>query len=85
MPRKIRELITDLEAAGFTNRGHLYPTKELVSPFIMQKPFTKREFLLMCGISEEHLPLINLNKYTRQGWFDDVLRKCQPKAKPGST
>lgn len=43
--------LIDYQWEGWT----LYPKESIVSPMTLTKRYTKREFLLFCGISEEQL------------------------------
>src|SRR5258708_4096386 len=47
----------------------LYPKDAVVSPMTMKKRYSKREFLLFCGISDDQLAITNLNKYSRKEIF----------------
>jgi hypothetical protein len=58
----------------------LYPKDAIVSPMLLKKRYTKREFLLFCGVSEEQLSITNLNKYSREDIFDYVLHVVNTKA-----
>ncbi|MBM3861415.1 MAG: hypothetical protein FJ395_17445 [Verrucomicrobia bacterium] len=57
----------------------LYPKDAIVSPMALKKRYTKREFLIFCGISEEQLAITNVNKYSREEIFDYVLHAAQAK------
>ena len=46
----------------------------------LKKRYSKREFLLFCGISEEQLTLTNLNRYSRDPIFDYVVHVAYPDA-----
>jgi hypothetical protein len=55
----------------------LYPKDSTVSPLAFKKGYTKRDFLLFCGMSEEQLAITNLNKYSREQIFDFVLQESR--------
>ena len=59
---------------------NLYPSQSLVVPAIVSKQITKRKFLAFCGVSEEQISTINLDKYSRKQVFDHMI----PPAKRGS-
>ncbi|MDX1968628.1 MAG: hypothetical protein SFV23_15730 [Planctomycetaceae bacterium] len=42
----------------------------------MKKRYSKREFLLFCGVSEEQVAITNLNKYTRDQIFEYVVHEA---------
>lgn len=54
----------------------LFPQEALISPMAMKKRYSKREFLLFCGVSEEHVAITNLNKYTRDQIFEYVVHEA---------
>ena len=58
----------------------LYPKDSIVSPMTLKKRYTKREFLLFCGISEEQLAITNVNKYSREDIFDYVFQVAHANA-----
>ena len=58
----------------------LYPKEALISPMTLKKRYSKREFLLFCGISEEQLTITNLNRYSRDQIFDYVVHEAYPDA-----
>lgn len=56
-----------------------YPKESLISPLVAKKRYTKREFLLFCGVTEEQLAQTNLNQYSREEIFDCVINEAHPK------
>jgi len=59
---------------------NLYPSQSLLVPAIVCKQITKRKLLVFCGVSEEQISTINLDKYSRKQVFDLMI----PAAKRGS-
>ncbi len=68
--------LIDYQWEGWT----LYPKESIVSPMTLKKRYTKREFLLFCGISGEQLAITNVNKYSREEIFDYVFHVAHAKA-----
>ncbi len=54
----------------------------MVVPAIAIRQFTKRQLLQLCGVSEDQISAINLDRYSRKQIFDYGIvlakRGCQP-------
>lgn len=61
-------------------RWQILTTEWILMPVIGGKSFTKRELLLLCGVSEELVSKTNLDKYSRSDIFDFALSQVRRQA-----
>lgn len=54
-----------------------FPKESQISPLTTKKHYTKREFLLFCGVTVEQIARTNLKKYSREEIFDHVINEAK--------
>jgi hypothetical protein len=58
-----------------------YFNERVLSPFCLKKSYTKKEFLALCGVTQEQLDHMDVNRYSKQRIFDDVIKNSIKKLK----